>query len=87
MVEKPGLRAARGGKTAALAWMDSDRFDNVRPVFDRSSALSDLAKTVPIPSLGELLAACGRSCGVTGHSLLADSVRDASTISVASPDY
>ena len=83
MVEKPGLRAASGGKTGALAVV-------VWKVFERFSAfdhVSGLAKTVPIPSLGDLLAAWRRSCGVTGHSLLAGSVRDASTISVASPDY
>ena len=32
MVEKPGLRAASGGMTAALAWLDSDLFDS--DVFD-----------------------------------------------------
>ncbi len=74
MVEKPGLRAASGGKTAALEVVDSDRLDGVRRVFDRCSAFDSVysvlvvAKTVPIPSLGDLLAAWRRSCGVTGHA-------------------
>ena len=90
MVEKPGLRAASGGKTDALAGVDSELVDSVRQMFDRYSAFDSvlvLAKTVPIPSLGDLLAAWRRSCGVTGRGLHAGSVRDASTISVASPDY
>jgi hypothetical protein len=98
MVEKPGLRAASGGKTDALAWVESELVeselveselvDGVREMFDRYSASDSvlvLAKTVPIPSLGDLLAASRRSCGVTGRGLRAGSVRDAQLLVSRAP--
>jgi hypothetical protein len=43
MVEKPGLRAASGGMTAALAWFDGDLFDG--DLFDSALFDNDLLES------------------------------------------